>query len=179
MKNYQDDSKKYSLYYQLRGSRQEILSEVFKNIDLDGMRERLQAWLYACLIDNWGAYDRGDDRKMLMKFCEDLERVIEAFYIESRVRERLLQKSIPEVRKVMKKYNKCYALSKAERQNPASILKEFAKSYRKRYVKAELYSMLEVVVTSEDDNTDRERFSAITFFQCLSSLVKLLYLNAD
>lgn len=174
MKKSQDKKMEYTLHYQLRGSRQEILSVVFSNFDLDSMRERLQAWLHICLTNDYGGYDTGEDRKMLMSFCEDFERIIEAFYIESKAREKALQMLKGEARKLFKKLNKCVALSKEERENTLPVLIEFAKSYKKRYVRAELLCMLESVIICDDD-IGRERFSALTFFQCVNSLVGLIY----
>ncbi|NLR67312.1 hypothetical protein HGH92_23610 [Chitinophaga varians] len=167
--------KEYSLVYGLSGSPKKILQTVFGDYDLDGLKHHFEYWKYAALGNNISLYDCGKERRMLIGFCEDLEKVLEAFYVLSKHKKKQLERIPSEHKKIWKKCNKCSVLSKDEKKNPDAVLKLFSKKYKRLYAKAELVEMFECVITLEKG--DRGHLNgAVSFFMCVDALLSLLYL---
>ncbi|MBV7530411.1 hypothetical protein [Chitinophaga sp. sic0106] len=166
--------KKYSLCFRLSGKRKKILRTIFEYFDLDGLKEQLDYWKYAALVNEIGMYDSGNERRQLIEFCADLEKVIEVFYVMSKHKKKQLQRIPAEYKKEWKKFNRCAILTKNEKSNLEGVLKMFSEKHIRLYALAEVTDMLEAVVTLKEPD-DRNRHSSISFFLCINALLNLIY----
>jgi len=168
------DIKEYSLVYGLSGSRKKILRTVFGDYDLDGLKHHFEYWKHAALVNDISLYDSGKGRRQLICFCEDLEKLFEAFYVISRHKKKQLARIPTEHKKIWKNGNKCTILTKDEKRSPDAVLKLFSQKYKWLYTQAELVEMFECVITLE--NGDRGHLNgAISLFMCVNALLSLVY----
>lgn len=166
--------KEYSLVFLLSGKRKKVLKTIFEYFDLDGLKEHLEYWEYAGLVNEIDLFDSGRERRDLIEFCDDLEKVFEAFYIIGKYKERQLKNIPDEYKKVWEDFNICTVLSEEEKANLDGVLKSFSKKYDRLYALAEVVDMLEAVVTLKNEY-NRHKHSAVPFFMCLNAIINSVY----
>jgi len=149
------------------------LEAVFENFHLDDFREELNQWLHAALSSGQSVYEEGGEREDLMDFVHHLHRLIEAFcIIHART---LAQQNMPApTRGLLADANRPFYLSEAEQGNPHKEIRQFRRTFRYSYAKAELLDLLEGVITY---NGAKEicRVDLVMFYRHLLYLVRLVY----
>ncbi|MBX2923044.1 MAG: hypothetical protein KF746_12675 [Chitinophagaceae bacterium] len=149
------------------------LEAMFQNFQPEDFRKELNLWLHAALASEQSAYGEGGEREDLMDFVHHLHRLIEAFCIlHTRTP---AQQSLPAPTKgLLTHANRPFYLTEAEQGNPAKVIRQFRRTFRYSYAKAELLDLLEAVITYKGEQAIC-RVDLVMFYRHLLHLVRLAY----
>lgn len=155
------------------------LREVFQNYHLDDLKQELHHWQQLALCNDKSVYDEGCIWEDLMDFIQELQRLIEAFYMldERKNKHRKckqLKRLSKQTRAMLAQMNIPVLLSDEEKKNPESVIGQFCKTFRRSYAQMELLDLLEAVVTYEGYR-NVYKGQLVLFYQHLYLLVRLAY----
>ncbi|MFY0255292.1 hypothetical protein ACDQ55_15200 [Chitinophaga sp. 30R24] len=153
--------KQYHLSYLLSGSQKKRLKVIFRFYDLDRLKEYITKWQYIGLINDYGFYEKGEERKLLMNFCDNFLKIMEVFYIRSK-------------QKTLKQFNRMTLLSREEIKNTNIVLDSFTNQYSIEYAKMELLDLLNVVISYNNGDVVN-RSDILPFFITVNCLLELVY----
>lgn len=155
------------------------LREVFQNYHLDDLKQELHHWQQLALCNDQSVYDEGCTREDLMDFIQELQRLIEAFYMldekkNKHRKSKQLKRLSKQTRAMLAQMNIPVLLSNEEKKNPESVISQFCKTFRRSYAQMELLDLLDAVITYEGAKKVYKG-QIVLFYEHLYFLIKLAY----
>lgn len=164
--------KPYGLYHRIKKHPWKCLRKLFQTFHLEDMRSEMEHWVRVALINDQSAYEAGVARAHLMEFSDKLLCLAEALYImnenhRSIKRDKKASNLSDGANASIKKSNLIMRLSDEQKNKPATVVTDFSDGYSFQYCKAEIWDLLDAVVTCD---SDKQVYKGILVLFCQSLL---------
>lgn len=148
------------------------LSKIFASRGNDSMKLELAVWkkIAVCGTTGEGRYYEASDRKRLFYFCDQLQHLIEAFFVLTEVG---INKNIDLGE--LKNHTHFLFLTTKELHNPYVVIENFRNIFTLKYAKTELWYLLDTTIQFSDEKEIRKD-SIILNYEMFLCTIKAAYL---
>lgn len=158
------------------------LKEIFSLVDLEDLTQHLRSWVKVALLSEQSNYDQASERAALIAFSEGFLPLIEAVYLKSEVA-RLQQVSgwldeLPRgLRRELERTTPLTYLTEEQINHPTSVLEAFCDRFPLPYGRAELWDLLDGVISHEGINVEEstEKGHLLLYYDCFSAILEAAY----
>lgn len=155
------------------------IAHVFIWLHLDDFRNELHEWLRVALINEQGSYGDGYAREDVMDFCDELQKLVEAWDMINKSRKpEDLRRWIDDIpcglQEAMQTNNQSVLQKEEQEANPMRTISKFCNMFMLSYTRRELWDLLESVIFYKRESNEWGP-DPLTTYQCLLALTEAAF----